>query len=563
MAGELTLDLLTEQTLPVGTDLVPLLRAAPLQKVKLSSLKAYLGTATGVAVISPSGETTGATDTAAIQAALNSGLIVQLAPGVFYTNATLTVQSYANCGQTLRGSGSYYNPASSGFSTTPPPGTTVIRPTAAVTTAMVIDGTPIGGVGLTWVQGFAVENLAIDMVNMADVPTTIGMRQIQAWDCSYSRVRVMNDGVNKRGWLFSAGAFVTRLDTCQSNWLEFTGASNAFGVTTITVINHDGNNVSLTYAGTTKFMGGTYQGSGTRFKLRNAFAVSIETDIEGTGFCYDLDNTCNAIWTRSELQGFSGTYMVGTPSNSSQFWDQQVNFQTYPANLSTGRIQLNNQGAVATSSFLSGANASTSDLRIGRLAQEAIFGISAGAASYISSDVAGDLVIETTTAGTNLWIAAAQFGSAKATSTGFNTFGTGNLNQGVITCASIASGIYASKPAADGQMFTLQNAAGTAWLVGGSNGAVGSSTFGIGNGANIEAFQTISSLWLSTSMPPTVTVPLAVYRSNPPSTAVSSSSTMSRPAQPFPLSQLPLPPIQLSTISVFIKRTGSRWSAHA
>lgn len=243
----------------LGSDRVPVQRGATLlARTTLATLQQFMQ-GNLQRVVAASGDTTGTTDTAAIQTALNSGQNVLLLPGIYYTNATLTVQSYTNCGQTLRGSGSYYNAASSGFSTTPPPGTTVIRPTAAVTTAMVIDGTPIGGVGLTWVQGFSVENLAIDMVNMADLASSVGIQQIQAWDVNYTRVRLMNGGINKSSWLFTTGAFTSQLNNCAGDLVQFTGAAFTNATTTITLTNCDIVNISHNFYVNVTFTGGAIQ----------------------------------------------------------------------------------------------------------------------------------------------------------------------------------------------------------------------------------------------------------------------------------------------------------------
>lgn len=258
-------------------------------------------------------------------------------------------------------------------------------------------------------------------------------------------------------------------------------------MTTITVLNHDGNNVQANYANNLKFEGGSYQGSETRFHLRDGCDFKIATDVEGTGTYLNVDNTVNFLRTEAELQGFTGTYVAGTPGNSAQLWDQRTSFNTYPANISWGQIQLNNQGAAAINSFQSGSASATSDLRIGRSGTDALIGASAGANSYVSGDAAGDLVIETVNA-TNIWIAAGQVPSAKATPTGFNTYGSGTLTQAIVNTVTLNAQIVTIKPGTDGQALTLENAAGHAFALSYSAATLASSYLAIGGGAKIQFF---------------------------------------------------------------------------
>ncbi|MBV8683535.1 MAG: hypothetical protein JO111_11710 [Caulobacteraceae bacterium] len=253
-AGGKTTDQLTPRGTPAANDLIPCLPngGGVLEGCTVSGLSAVL---TNVVATPCNGL---ADDTLAIQAALNSGLNVQLPPGVCVVSSPMLVESYRNNGQTLKGSGSYYSASSVGFSTTPPPGTTVIRPTSAMSgkSVFIIDGTPIGGPKQTWVQGFGVEDLAIDMVNMTDEPTSVAINQIQAWDGHYTGVRVLNDGVSKRAWLFEAGAFTTHLSHVQGNLIDFEGDSSSYAVTTIDLVDADVGGIVGQYYQNVTFVGG-------------------------------------------------------------------------------------------------------------------------------------------------------------------------------------------------------------------------------------------------------------------------------------------------------------------
>ena len=223
--------------LPAGAGTLEKTTAGAVQNFVLTSVKQYGAAGDGVA-----------DDTTAIQAAINSGLAIWFPPGVYLISATLNLNTAASHGQILRGSG----PTAVDGSGT---GKTIIRPSAAVTTALLIDGTPFGG----YVQGFGVEDLTVDMVNMADVAGSVGIKQAQAFGGRYSRVSIINDGVNKRGWKFQTGSYTTGLRDIQCANVEMTGTNGSNRVTTLTFDNADIKRVFATWTLNITFNGGTIQ----------------------------------------------------------------------------------------------------------------------------------------------------------------------------------------------------------------------------------------------------------------------------------------------------------------
>ena len=441
--------------LPVGATTLQSSTAADLAGFVLTSVKAYGAKGDGLT-----------DDTAAIQAAINTGLSLYFPPGVYKTTATLNVTSPQNDGQILRGAGSWGLPDS--FNAATGGAAAVIKPTSAVAIALKVDGTPFSGGGYqqSWVQGFGIENLAIDMANMTDDSSHIAIKQIQAWDGHYTNVRVRNDGIAKRAWLYAAGAFTTSMLNTQGHIIDLQGDGPTFGVTTITIINHDGGRLIGSYAVNIRVIGGAFQGAAeTKFYFRNyAAAIWIATDVEGTGTYLDVDATTSQLHTDSQLQGFSGTYMTGTPGNSVMNTDQQTNFNTYPFNFTWGSINLNNQGTGAyynRSSFLSGSNAQQEYLYIGRAGGESFWGVAAATNDFVGGTAAGDTVFGSNNVSEATWLVAAGVAVAKATTGGFYTFGTGTLNQGIVNTSYLNSGAQVIKPVADGQLFTIENAATT------------------------------------------------------------------------------------------------------
>ena len=249
-----TLDQLTARGPVQSGDLVPILPvgATVLQNETAAALRTFMlagsGAQSGLVVLAPSGDTTGATDTAAIQAALNTGADVYLAPGVYYTNATLTITTVAQHGQRLYGAGPTSTTGLGALAT-------IIRPTAAVTTAIKIDGTPFSG----FVQSFRVDALTIDMVNMADLSTSVAINQVQAFDLSYDRIRVINYGTAKVSWLFSTGAYVSVLTACAGGLVRFSGTALSNATTTITLNGCDFTWIDDNFAVGVALNGGTIQ----------------------------------------------------------------------------------------------------------------------------------------------------------------------------------------------------------------------------------------------------------------------------------------------------------------
>jgi len=275
---------------------------------------------------------TGSADsTSALQTWLNAGAPGTIPCGTYKTTASLTVELALQNGLQVSGSGSGSNPLATGGCYT------AIRPISAVTKVLVIDGTPFGG----FIQGFGLNNLAFDLTNLSDVSTSVAINQVQAFDVKYDRVRVINDGVNKRAWLFRAGAYTTTLLNTQGKILDFEGASSSNGVTTITVLNHDGFQVITNWANRLKFIGGSYQGAGTHFSLTNTADVEISTDVEGSGTYLALSNS-SFIRSYAALGGMAVgfTEMTGVCNFNCVIWDNSANSYNYVTGLTTGEITI-------------------------------------------------------------------------------------------------------------------------------------------------------------------------------------------------------------------------------
>ena len=229
----------------MDTDIVPILRGSPLQSVTAAQVQAYI--VNSVKYYGAVGD--GVTDdTGPIQSAINTGQPFYFPAGVYLISQTLSFRTSANHGQVVRGAGPTAGDGTGG-------GKAIIRPCAAVSVAILVDGTPFN----SYVQGFGLENLTIDMVNMVDTAGSIGINQVQAFDASYSNVRVINYGVYKTSFLLNAGAFTSRISNCQFGSVIFDGVALSNAATTISFHNCDFLSVGGNYHSGISFVGGACQ----------------------------------------------------------------------------------------------------------------------------------------------------------------------------------------------------------------------------------------------------------------------------------------------------------------
>jgi hypothetical protein len=388
-----------------------------------------------------------AANTAALQTCLNTGRVIKWPRGVV-NFSQLVFNTVAQQGQVCEGDGAVSAAGTGAFKT-------VLTPDGTVTPAIILDGTPFG----TWIEGIRFRNFALDMAAFADVSTSIGIQTVKTFDTKFDGIRILNDGVNKRGWKALAGTYVSKWDTCQAQWIELIGTSDVNGVTTCVFTNMDANNVNCNYCANIKFRDGSYQGTGTRFKFRNSAAILIDTDVEGSGVYLDVDNSVSYLRSFAELQGFTGTYMVGTPGQSCILWDQQVNFNAYPASLSTGYIHLNNQGAVSNNSILSGGAFATY-LDFGGAASNIRFGTAGAANDFFGGTIAGDGVVFTL-GNTSFWIGINQLPVYKFQATGLsvNAQGSPQATQFVSGAANKYSYVDIARAGGDGARLAVAGAA--------------------------------------------------------------------------------------------------------
>ena len=268
-------------------------------------------------------------DTAAIQAGIDTGNSLYFPQGNYKISSTLTFYTGANNGQRIMGAGPRSLTGGVGGTNV---NKTIITPTSAVTVAFDVDG----DLNSLYIQHGKFIDLTLDMVNMTDVSTSVGFRQAKAWGYTYENVRINNDGSNKRGFKFETGAYTTHLQECTTAVLELAGTSLAAGVTTITGMNLDLQQVKARYASQCAFYMPVVQGNRDKFDLEQVVDFSIMNgDIEGTGTYLKIGTNVQGL--KSFGNGFLGviapfTYISGSPSNGAFYADNYSDSSNAAAN---------------------------------------------------------------------------------------------------------------------------------------------------------------------------------------------------------------------------------------
>jgi hypothetical protein len=429
---------------------------------------------------------TGATDsTAAIQAAINTGQSLTC-DGVYKVSATLAAAGTANWGQMLIGAAASGGGAAANRC--------VFKPASGFTGFVLSEGT-----SSSYQPGMVIENVTFDLTNVADAATNGAINQQGVYAAQYINVSVVNDGSSKRAWLFNNGAELSSMYDCQGNILDFEGVSGGSpsNPTTINVNAHNGNQVIMSWTNGIRIRGGAFQngsGSPTHFSISNSGDIDINTDVEGSGTYVAFANFTYGVRLHSELGGFSGTYYTGTPGTDSELEDDLPGYQSYSNTMRTwGYDRLNNHGASAVSSYLSGATGADYLVEIGRASAEHVWGVASATNDVMQGTSAGDMVLEGLTSGASLWIAADQNANSiniQLSATGINVRGgTG----AAVFLGGLTTGYFSAtggqvKPASDGQMLTFENAAGTGLEVITTSATPASSVHSFVNGTQVNGY---------------------------------------------------------------------------
>jgi hypothetical protein len=281
-------------------------------------------------------------DTSAIQAAMDTGNPVYFPPGTYKTTATLLMSTVAGIGQKLYGAGAAREDNGTGTNVT------IIQPTSAVSVALGL--VAAGGISL---RGWELADFSIDMTNMTDASTRIGVRTNDAWSARIKNLTFLNQGTNKRCFKFEEGSYLTVIENCRGTIVEMLGVSLADAVTTLFFLNCDFDQYRASYAASISVVGGAIQGTLNKVELLTdieGFNIT-HCDIEGTGTFLNVGTNVDGIVQHSNyFGGFSGTFSAGTWDNDGALFYRETNSWTPVMTFggaSTG-ITYFNQGASAT-----------------------------------------------------------------------------------------------------------------------------------------------------------------------------------------------------------------------
>jgi hypothetical protein len=281
-------------------------------------------------------------DTTGIQLALDTGRPVYFPPGTYKTTATLNLNATANIGQIVYGAGCLREDNLTGTQKT------LIQPSSAVTVAIGVVG------GVISIRGFELRDFTVDMTNMTDAATRIGIRQSTAWSAKIKNITFAGVGTAKRIMKFEAAAYLTVIENVRARGgiVELDGNSLADAATTLTFLNCDVDSYIMDNAASINIIGGAVQGSSDKFVLSNVDGLTIiAADIEGTGVFLNCGSTVSGISQHSNwFGGFSGTFSSGTWANAGGLFYRETN-SWVPAITFGGAavgVSYHNQGASAT-----------------------------------------------------------------------------------------------------------------------------------------------------------------------------------------------------------------------
>jgi hypothetical protein len=185
-----------------------------------------------------------------------------------------------------------------------------IQPASTDTVGVTVSGTSAP----TYANNNVIENLFIDMSNMTNAATSIGMLFGYSWGNEIRNIRVVNThGVgNTLPLSGGAGFYLTTFTNCNFQTIHLEGIGSD-EVTTITFITLDGSYVKLRYCSSITFLQPVLQQNSNKFDLAKVSGLTIlGGDIEGSGTYLTVGAAVYDV--RSIGNTFSGvtTYLSGT-----------------------------------------------------------------------------------------------------------------------------------------------------------------------------------------------------------------------------------------------------------
>lgn len=240
--------------------------------------------------------------TTAVQKAWDTGRPVHHPGGGYGISATLLQSTALHIGQHIFGDGCVRQDNGTGTNKT------IFKPlSSSVTVALGMVGSG------TSIRGAEFSDFSIDMTNMTDASTSIGIRQNTAFENKHRNITFLNEGTNKRSFKFEAGAYLTIIENCRGTLVELSGNSLSDAVTTLLFENCDFDAYSISNAAGIVIHGGAIQGSLDKLTLASVAGLKVTgVDIEGTGTYLVIGASCSNIYSAGNTWGgFTGTYRSG------------------------------------------------------------------------------------------------------------------------------------------------------------------------------------------------------------------------------------------------------------
>ncbi len=180
----------------------------------------------------------------------------------------------------------------------------------------------IAGSG-SFAQNNVLRNMTLDMTNMTDASTSIGLHLSGTYDNHFEQLYVTGNGTSKLSLLAESspatfGVYTSTFISCDfgstTGKIKFNGNGTSDAITTITFIGCSIGNFNNNFGYGITFLQPIIQGALNKFDLANTRDLTIlGGDVEGTGTYLAFGSSCVRVMSQgNQTSGFSGTYTSGT-----------------------------------------------------------------------------------------------------------------------------------------------------------------------------------------------------------------------------------------------------------
>jgi hypothetical protein len=324
----------------------------PLHILYHNQISNALTAVSGGGTVLPSGDTTGATDTANIAAALNTaplGQPITLRPAVYYTNAPLIMPS----GSALISAGRTFAVPTGNYGNGGLPLTgAIIRPAAAFSGTSIISlgNAPVAQAGGQYIKGITLDgsqlpsSSAVTGIQAVGWVAGVTLREVTVWSGGGTG-QMLGPGIDVRADGSGHAPDFWDIAHCKVSaingiGINFAGLADSYILNTEATGNH-GDNWNITNCGNSRFIGCKGEGSGTGFGWNLTGASAFTGYVQFIGCTSSVNSsggwnltgtgTGRYRWTDTDATDTTPYTITSTNANTVQFAPPDVISEYGPA----------------------------------------------------------------------------------------------------------------------------------------------------------------------------------------------------------------------------------------